>query len=185
MKHLGTKELETSRLKLRKFELSDANAVFENWASDPEVTRYLMWPPHKDVSVTESVLKDWVSQYDNDKFYQWAIVLKSNGNVPIGSISIVKMDESIKMVHVGYCIGKKWWHQGITSEALSELIRFFFEGVKINRIESRHDPRNPNSGKVMRNCGLIYEGTIKQGDYNNQGFCDYSMYGLVLEDYKK
>lgn len=66
------------------------------------------------------------------------------------------------MVHVGYCIGKKWWHQGITSESLATLIRFFFKEVKVNHIESRHDPRNPNSGKVMKNCGLIYEGTIKQ-----------------------
>lgn len=185
MKHLGTKELETSRLMLRRFELSDAAAIFRNWACDPEVTRYLMWPPHKDASVTESVLRDWISRYGDDKFYQWAIVLKSNENDPVGSISIVKMDESIKMVHVGYCIGKKWWHQGITSEALSELIRFFFEEIEVNRIESRHDPMNPNSGKVMAKSGLIYEGTVKQGDWNNQGICDYSMYGLVLEDYKK
>lgn len=183
MKHIGTKELETNRLKLRRFELSDADAVFSNWANDPEVTKYLMWPPHKDISVTEAVLKEWIGYYGSDKFYQWAIILKSNGNEPIGSISIVKMVESIEMVHVGYCIGKKWWHQGITSEALSELVRFFFEEVGVNRIESRHDPRNPNSGKVMEKSGLIYEGTVKQGDWNNQGICDYSMYGLVLEDY--
>jgi ribosomal-protein-alanine N-acetyltransferase len=185
MKHLGTKELETNRLILRKFELSDTEAIYYNWANDNEVTKYLMWPAHKDISVTSSVLREWVSKYGDDKFYQWAIVLKSNGSDPIGSISIVKMDDSIKMVHVGYCIGKKWWHQGITSEALSALVRFFFEEVEVNRIESRHDPKNPNSGKVMEKCGLIYEGTIKQGDWNNQGICDYSMYGLVLEDYKK
>lgn len=185
MKHLGTKELETNRLKLRRFELSDAEAIFRNWANDPEVTKYLMWPEHKDAGVSENVLKEWVSRYDDETFYQWAIVLKSNGSEPIGSISIVRSDDEIKMVHVGYCIGKKWWHQGIMSEALSELIRFFFEEVGVNRIESRHDPKNPNSGKVMAKCGLIYEGTVKQGDWNNQGICDYSMYGLVKEDYEK
>ena len=89
------------------------------------------------------------------------------------------------MVHVGYCIGRKWWHQGITSEALSELIRFFFEEVGVNRVESRHDPKNPNSGKVMEKVGLLYEGTVNQGDWNNQGICDYSIYGLVAEDYKR
>ena len=106
MKHLGTKDLETDRLKLRRFELSDAEAMFKNWASDPEVTKYLTWPPHKDVSVSESILKEWIAQYEDDAFYQWAIVLKPNGNEPIGSISIVKMDERINMVHVGYCIGR-------------------------------------------------------------------------------
>ena len=108
MKHLGTKELETNWLKLREFELSDAEAMFKNWASDSEVTKYLMWPSHKDVSGSESILKEWIEQYEDDNFYQWAIVLRSNGNEPIGSISIVRIDERINMVHVGYCIGKKW-----------------------------------------------------------------------------
>jgi len=75
-------------------------------------------------------------------------------------------------------------HQGITSEALSALISFFFKEVKVNQIEARHDTKNPNSGKVMKKCGLIYEGTIKQGDINNQGICDCSIYGLVAEDYR-
>jgi len=185
MKHLGTKELETNRLKLRRFELSDSESIFRNWASDSEVTKYLTWPSHGDINASESVLKEWIKQYTEKDFYQWAIVLKSNENEPIGSISIVRIDESINMVHVGYCIGKKWWRKGITSEALDSLINFFFKEVKVNRIESRHDPRNPNSGKVMEKCGLIYEGTIKQGDLNNQGICDYSMYSLVAEDYKE
>lgn len=185
MKHLGTKNLETDRLILRRFELSDAEAMFKNWASDSEVTKYLMWPAHKDVGVSEYVLKEWISQYEEDTFYQWAIVLKSNGNEPIGSIAIVRIDEDINMVHVGYCIGKEWWNKGITSEALAALIRFFFNEVKVNRIESRHDPKNSNSGKVMEKCGLIYEGTMKQADWNNQGICDYSMYGLVAEDYRR
>lgn len=185
MIHFGTKELETNRLILRRFELADAEAMYNNWANDSDVTKYLMWPTHTDVGVTSSVLSEWVKRYYDDKYYQWAIVLKSNGNKPIGSISIVKMDDRIEMVHVGYCIGKKWWKQGITSEALSELIRFFFEEVKVNRIEARHDSKNPNSGNVMKKCGLILEGTIKQGDWNNQGICDYSMYGLVREDYDK
>jgi [ribosomal protein S5]-alanine N-acetyltransferase len=86
MNHLGTRELETNRLKLRRFQLSDSEAMFRNWASDTEVTKYLTWPSHKDVSVSESVLKEWITQYKKDKFYQLAIVLKSNGNEPIGSI---------------------------------------------------------------------------------------------------
>ena len=33
------------------------------------------------------------------------------------------------MVHIGYCIGRAWWHQGITSEAMKAVIDFFFEEV--------------------------------------------------------
>lgn len=183
MRNIGTKRLETDRLILRKFEISDAEAMYKNWASDPEVTKYLTWPPHENINVTSYVLSDWINQYENKTFYQWAIVLKENGPEPIGGMSIVKMEEHIGMVHVGYCVDKKWWHRGITSEALLELIRFFFEEVQVNRIESRHDPHNPNSGKVMKKCGLVYEGTVKQGDWNNQGICDYALYGLIAEDY--
>lgn len=78
---------------------------------------------------------------------------------------------------------RKWWNQGVTSEALSALIKFFINEVKANRIESRHDPLNPNSGKVMIKCKMKYEGTMRQADINNQGICDYSMYALLSKDY--
>ena len=91
--------------------------------------------------------------------------------------------DDIKMVHIGYCIGQKWWCCGYTSEALKELIRFFFEDVCVNRIESRHDPRNPNSGKVMLKCGLKCEGTMRQDDINIQGVCDSVRYAILAEEY--
>ena len=47
MKHLGSKVLTTERLVLRPFRADDAEAMFNNWASDPEVTKYLTWTPHK------------------------------------------------------------------------------------------------------------------------------------------
>lgn len=44
MKHAGTKTIETGRLVLRPFRIEDAQPMYENWASDPEVTKFLMWP---------------------------------------------------------------------------------------------------------------------------------------------
>ena len=85
MNHVGTQYIETERLILRRFELSDARAMFDNWASDDEVTKYLTWPAHSGVSVTEQLLEDWVSQYSKNDCYRWAIVLKENGPQPIGS----------------------------------------------------------------------------------------------------
>ena len=73
MNHLGTIELATERLTLRRFEIEDAENMYYNWASDPEVTKYLTWPAHSSVEVSEAVLRDWVSQYDSKEFYQWAI----------------------------------------------------------------------------------------------------------------
>ncbi len=182
MKHCGTQRLETERLILRRYVNADAAAMFDNWASDDEVTKYLMWKSHSSKEISQSVTDDWVKQYSDEKYYNWAIVLKSNGDEPIGNIAVVHMDEAVSMAHIGYCIGRKWWHQGITSEALKAVMDFLFDVVDINRIESRHDPRNPNSGGVMKKCGMNYEGTLRSSDWNNQGICDACYYALLKSE---
>lgn len=182
MTHKGTVTLETERLILRRFILEDAEAMFCNWASDPEVTKFLMWQTHADIEVSKTITNEWVENYKNNRYYQWAIVPKYLGK-PIGSIAAVKVDDAVKMVHIGYAIGARWWHQGYTSEALTRLVSFFFKEVGVNRIESRHDPRNPNSGKVMLKAGLKYEGILKRSDYNNQGICDAAYYAILAEEY--
>jgi ribosomal-protein-alanine N-acetyltransferase len=178
MTHKGTITLETERLILRRFTPEDAEPMSRNWANDPEVTKYLTWLTHTDVSISKAVIDSWVPLYEQLDHYSWAIELKSLAE-PIGSIAAVEKRDDIRMVHIGYCIGKAWWRQGYTSEALIRLVRFFFEKVGVNRIESRHDPCNPNSGKVMMKAGLKYEGTLRQADINNQGgFCDAAYSGL-------
>lgn len=42
MNHCGTQKLETDRLILRRYVIEDAAAMYNNWASDKEVTKYLM-----------------------------------------------------------------------------------------------------------------------------------------------
>ena len=185
MKHLGTKYIETSRLILRQFKMADAEAMYHNWASDTEVTKFLTWPAHQSVKVSEAVLKDWIEGYNNDDFYQWAIVPRANGDEPIGSISVVHGNDKIKMAHIGYCIGRKWWHQGIMSEALEAIIHFLIMEVGINRVESHHDLNNPNSGSVMKKCGMKYEGTMREADWNNQGICDFNEYAILAKEYKE
>ena len=142
-----------------------------------------MRPAHASEEVSRSVLKEWIPQYDKPDFYLWAIVNHEYGPEPIGSISVVHHDDAIAMAHIGYCIGRRWWRKGITTEALQAVITFLFEHVGANRIEARHDPRNPNSGRVMQKCGMSCEGTMRQADWNNQGVCDCVCYGLLAGDY--
>lgn len=180
MKHLGTQTLETPRLILRPFTLEDAPVMYRNWASDPEVTKYLTWPTHPSVQVSQMVLSDWVSCYEKKDYYQWAIVLRETGE-PIGSMAVVSQRDDVGKAEIGYCIGRRWWRQGITPEALSAVIRFLMDEVGMQRIEARHDPRNPASGAVMRKCGMTFEGTLRRSDWNNQGLCDASYYAIVKE----
>ena len=184
MKHCGTEKIESERLLLRKFTTQDADAMYLNWAGDAEVTKYLTWQTHENVDVSKAILQDWVSHYSEMDYYQWAIIVKDNGDKPIGSIAVVHKDDKVKMAHIGYCIGKQWWNQGITSEALNAVMNFLFAKVSLNRIESRHDTHNPNSGKVMVKCGMKYEGTMREADWNNQGICDSSMYSILRSEYE-
>ena len=184
MTHKGTVTLETDRLILRRFAVDDAKAMFKNWASDDEVSKYLTWPTHTDVSVSKAVIDSWMELYQNPSHYNWAIIPKEISE-PIGNIAVVQQREETNTVQMGYCIGQKWWNKGYTSEALKELIRFFFEQVGVNRIEARHDPQNSNSGKVMLKCEMKYEGTLRQADVSNQGICDSVCYAILKQEYQE
>ena len=182
MKHRGTQRLETDRLVLRRYVNRDAEAMYKNWASDKEVTKFLTWPTHSSQEISEGVMEDWVNQYSSQSYYHWAIVLKDNGDEPIGDIAVVGMKEKISMAHIGYCIGRTWRHKGITSEVLKTVMDFLFDAVDVKRVEARHDPRNPNSGKVMKKRGMRYAPTLRDSDWNNQGICDACYYALLKSE---
>lgn len=178
--HKGTVTIETPRLILRKARMEDAEPMFRNWANDAEVTKFLTWPAHGSIEVSERVLASWVDCYQKDDYYQWMIVLKEI-NEPIGSIMASTVGRA-KCAHIGYCIGRQWWHQGIMSETLKAVMDFLFDAVGYHRVEAMHDPNNPHSGGVMKKCGMKYEGTLRQADRNNQGICDASYYGILKSE---
>lgn len=177
--HKGTQALQTPRLTLRPFLADDAKAMFTNWASDPEVTKFLTWPTHTNLEVSQWVCNDWVSHYTEPDYYQWAIVYAGQ---PIGSIAVVEHDDRVGKAQIGYCIGRNWWHMGIVSEALKAIMDYLFNEIGFDRIEARHDVRNPHSGNVMKKCGMKYEGTLRQSDWNNQGVCDACWYALLKNE---
>lgn len=182
MNHLGTKILETERLVLRPFKETDVDNMYNNWASSDNVTKYLSWPTHESKEMTKAIIDLWVSQKEDIKNYQWCIEWKA-AQQAIGSLGIVRLEEEINAVEIGYCIGEYYWNRGITSEALKEVIKFMFEEVKCNRIVARHDTRNVNSGKVMIKSGLKYEGTLLEAGKNNTGICDIALYGMTKKMY--
>ena len=185
LKHIGTQKLETERLILRKFKEEDAVDMFNNWASDSEVTKYLTWSAHSTVEVSKQITDLWVSEYSNVEHYQWAIELEEIGEV-IGSIGLVDLDNNNENCEIGYCIGKAFWGKGIMSEAFSELISFLFKEIGFQRIAACHDVDNPASGHVMEKCGLNYEGTLRKILRNNKGtLVDCKYYSILRDEYLK
>ena len=169
MRHAGTQTLETDRLFLRQLLPEDAEQMYTNWASDPEVTRFLRWEPHKNALETVGLLAAWATLYPNPDYYQWAIVEKASGQV-FGSISIFnallgdpaqkalwpQQDCTDGIWEAGYCIGKHWWNHGFATEALKAAVNYWFENTDGGWLTCCHAKENPASGRVMEKAGFLY-----------------------------
>ena len=70
--HKGTVTLTMPRLTLRRLALQDAQAMYDNWASDEVVPKFMSWDTHKSVEETTDILKKWVSEYEKPDYYHWA-----------------------------------------------------------------------------------------------------------------
>lgn len=184
MNHQGTQTLETNRLILRKYQKDDAQAMFENWASNPNVARYMRWQPHSSIEETQKIVLDFISRYEQNSYYLWVICLKET-NQPIGSIGLFIVNEFDEVGEFGYCIGEAFWNKGYTTEALEAVFEFGFKAVGFNRIEAYHSVNNPASGEVMKKVGMQFEGLARQKYKCTLGFQDVNCYAMLSEDYLK
>lgn len=184
MQHKGTKTLYTKRLTLRRINIDDVTYMFHNWANNENVTKYMTWSYHTDIELTKMIINSWSNSYEKETFYHWVIVL-NDINEPIGTISVVNIKEDVEEVEIGYCIGEKWWNQGLTSEAFKEVIKYFFEEIKVNKISATHAKENPSSGRVMLKNNMKYEGTLRQAVKASCGeVCDLVCYSILKEEYQ-
>lgn len=180
--HKGTQQIETKRLILRRFKLSDAEYMYKNWATDREVFKFFRRNPHCDLSETEQVVKDWINAYTYDNCYNWAIELKEIGEI-IGQISLMSLNDKYYSCDVAYNIGRSFWGKGITVEALKVVILYMFKETGINRIEAKHNTLNLASGRVMQKAGMKLEGIMRQVKINKNGyFYDLALYSILKSD---
>ncbi|HCX63559.1 MAG TPA: N-acetyltransferase [Clostridiales bacterium] len=183
MNHAGTITLTTNRLILRRFTVDDTEAVYNNWTSDSEISMYMRWQHHKNIGETESKINDWLTRYANKNFYQWAITFKDSDE-PIGAIGLFVVNEGDMRGDFAYSISRRYWGMGIASEAFKEVLKFAFEIVGFNRIESYHSINNLASGKVMQKAGMKLEGLARQKYKSNVGFEDSYMYSILKDEFK-
>ena len=126
MKHIGTTTLETERLILRRFTIEDAEAMFNNWASDEEVTKFLTWPTHRTIEDSKWFINFCLDNYSNLSFYNWGMELKETHEL-IGNISIVNVFEETSSMELGWVIGKKYWGNEYAPEAARKVFDTMFD----------------------------------------------------------
>lgn len=152
---MRTPILETERMILRPLQIDDAETVFKNWTSDPEVAKFMRWNKHENIEVTKSWIQSEVDFLENDDIYNFGFVLKETGEL-IGSGGLVFIQEK-RMFELGYNLMKKYWGQGLATEAAKKIIEFGVHELKQTKFFCCHAKDNPASGRVMEKIGFRYQ----------------------------
>lgn len=146
------KELETKRLRLRKLTENDAPKIFNGWANDPEVTKFLTWEPHETVATTQAILTSWLVAYQDEQTVRYGIESKATDEL-LGMIDVVKFWDGSPVV--GYVLGKQYWNQGYMTEAFGAVVAYLFElGYPQIFIEAENN--NIGSNSVIKKNGFKF-----------------------------
>lgn len=155
----GTTTLQTERLLLRPFTLTDAPDMFKNYCNDAVVCKYVTWGPHETLENTKLYLQKIISQYPLDYFYTWAVVLKETGQV-IGSIDIKVKSVNMQLGEFGWVVGREFWGKGLMTEC-AKCVLEYAKTQDFKKLVANYAQPNVGSGKVMKKLGLTYDATYK------------------------
>jgi ribosomal-protein-alanine N-acetyltransferase len=150
--------IETESLRLRKPVLHDAEAIFRQYAQDPEVTKYLTWHPNRSVAETREFVRLCIAAWDAKKSFQWAIIQKKRDQL-IGMIGL-RIDGH--KWELGYVLARRYWGRGYMTEAVKALVNWGLKQPEVYRIWAVCDVENPASARVMEKAGMKREGILRR-----------------------
>ena len=155
LNHIGTQRIETDRLLLRQNVMTDAEAMYRNWETDPEVSKFWTWDPHTHIGETMALLDGMIAAYEKPDNYNWVIELKETSEA-VGYIYLSDIDEVGESASIHYLLSRAYWNRGLMTEATCAVLAFAFERIGMKRIHTHHHIDNPASGRVMQKAGLRY-----------------------------
>ena len=176
MKHLGTRELQTERLLLRRIREEDAEELFLGFVNQKEFLYYA----HKEERTLEEEKASLVGiseKYENERYYNWLITLKESGKI-IGQI-ILQVNEYNDSVEFSYAIDKRYTGRNYMTEALERVKAFSLEELEVNRFQGGCCVENTASRRVMEKCGLTCEGMLRKYLKLCDGYHDMYMLAVV------
>ena len=150
--------LETPRLRLRPPTLDDAEAIFQKYAQDTEVTKYLIWQPHKSVDDTKAFMQYCILCWAEKSVFPWIIQRKGDGAI-VGMIEL-RIDES--KADLGYVIAREYWGKGYASEATKAVVDWAISQDEIYRVWATCDVENIASARVLEKAGMQREGVLRR-----------------------
>jgi ribosomal-protein-alanine N-acetyltransferase len=145
-------------LVLRRPVLGDAASIFERYARDPEVTRYLTWRPHQNIERTQEFLRRCGAFWESREAFPWVIVPKGETG-PIGMIDLRPQGERAE---IGYVLARPYWGQGYMTEAAHAVVEWALSQPGIYRVWAVCDVENAASAKVLEKVGMLREGVLRR-----------------------
>lgn len=150
--------LNTERLRLRRLRASDAALVFETWAQDAEVTRFLTWPPHTSIEESMAHAERCERAWESGESYTWVIEERGTG-APIGSIAAHPAGHRIAL---GYLLAPGARGRGYMTEAVRALAAWWLAQPGVFRVWAICDVENRASAGVLERAGFTLEGRLRR-----------------------
>lgn len=172
--------LESERLVLRPFRASDAADV-ERHVSDKRIAEMTLNIPHPYPTGAADV---WIAshrpKWEAGTLASFAVVERDTNELA-GAVGLV-IEERHASAELGYWVAVAKWSKGYATEASRTLIAFGFDGLGLHRIQARHRPGNPASGRVMQKAGMQFEGVLRDCLRRDGVFQDSVLYAILESD---
>lgn len=178
MNDCKTKAIETERLILRRFELSDVPSAHRNWSSRFEVQDEYCEPVYETPDDTKKLIESYIASYEKEFYFRWAVILKENGEC-IGQIAYYLVMPQNNFAEIEYCIGTEYQRNGYATEATKAVINYGFDEMKLHRVQICRRPENQRSGGVIDKCGFHFDGRVRDFFFRNGGYVDRLYYSIL------
>ena len=181
--HIGTNEIETERLILRRFEHTDDEAMLKYWIADEKIQSLYSEPVYTTKEAVKELLDKYISSYEKDDYYRWAIIEKTTGEC-IGQIAYFLVDSKNQFAEIEYCIGSEFQCNGFATEATKAVIAYGFDKMNLHKVQICTKTINLPSKRVIAKCGFTYEGTLRDYFYLNGEYVGRLYFSILREEYK-
>ena len=151
------KIFKTERLRLRKAKLSDAEAIFRQYAEDPQVIKYVSWRAHRNLDETREYMRMCMMAWDVAKAFHWVIETRDDKEV----IGMIIARVNAEKWELGFVLAQAYWGRGYMTEAVKALIAWALKQNEIFRVWAVCDIDNKASARVMEKAGMVREGILK------------------------
>lgn len=174
--------LETKRLRLRPFDLADANSTSE-LLQDLYIHQCTLNIPYP---YQVSMAYEWIASH-LIKYYQGidlTLAIENSSNKKLMGAIGLNINLNHSSAEIGFWIGKEFRKNGYCTEALTKLTSYAFNKMKLNRLYATYFSWNIASEKVFLKCGFEKEGVFYQAVKKNGEFQDLGQVSLLLNNYK-